>query len=222
MSLETINIKYTIQTMEKEDIAYFHSTLNLIGKFVDDLMEGMFEFNKEEYTWCIAGGFAAYISNVTDKYNDVDVFILTNKKIPTLLCKNIETDHYTFDIILKSIDGDLTNFEKKCYLLAQFDLDIARRAIINKNDILVVQLENPKNFYELNQYALERMHVRRRKYYKRLNREYVNRIPSKWSRISIPAPDDNFFGKNFYDDFNNDLHFKYLCKEIMYRYFNKP
>lgn len=169
--------------------------------FVYKLMVDNFGYTTEDFIWCIAGGFAAYIHGITDKFYDVDIFILCKQPVPIVAAYSIEMDDICYDVLIQWQPGE-TELEKMCCLLAQFDMDICRRAIIdNGNSILVVSmLDERRCMCEID---MDEHDIRAEMYNDRLNIDFSDHI-TKWKRIEVDMPQRISFTQ-LHNRYNKDI-----------------
>lgn len=137
MSRNKSSFHYYILDLKESDyrnagIDIYNSCKHVVNKF----MVNRFNLTPKNYVWCVAGGLPTFLTGKTTDYGDIDVFVVCNKDLESL--------HFTFDIprserILHIYvgapefvrDKKLSYLNNVCNILAQFDLNICRHALID-------------------------------------------------------------------------------------------
>lgn len=174
------------------------------NRFVVELMERKFSYRRDEYTWCIAGGFGAYILGKTTEYQDIDIYIISDRPVLTMCAPQIQVNRFKFDIILVSyMMQKMTPLVKICSVLCEFDMDICRCALINGGrHVLSVSTGDVVT-------SLERIY----KYEKRINNNF-DCTQIKWKHMTIEQQSELVF----FDYHGETL--KNLCSRVAERHSN--
>lgn len=129
--IQTINVLFNIFPVNGHE-ELLNDVYKRLHAFIENLMEIKFSYKKDEYLWCIAGGFAAFIQGRTTKYGDIDVYIISNRYTPMMYALKIELGEHKFDIFILSVGQKLTTpLEKYCAILGAFDLDVCRVGLVD-------------------------------------------------------------------------------------------
>lgn len=180
-----------------------------IYKDAEDMVESIVKSFPEitSYQWCIAGGFASFIVGATNKFNDVDVYILARNSNRDVVAVDNLINGVFFDFILLNITDDSVDQIKN--LLAGFDLDICRYAIINRDLIEHLPI-SPYIMRQTNINYLERM----KKYEKRRNQHFNggNIVYSFETKITPVKWLDNIYLKVSNTEFGDVIQSLLECK----------